>query len=360
MTAPGAQESAKWPVVQTDAGPVTLASVEALKTRAGQWRDWATKASATVRSLRDQSDDHLAAAGSTLVARSSEWAVPSELQPTLQQAKTVAEHVADDDQRGIALKEDELASGFLGRIAVRHHEHELARDQTQAAADLRRLFIPIARSAPSSTIVEADEQRKVSADLESQATALGAQVEAAHKWADTCDDEVTRRNDAIKAMGFDSLYEAAALQTSGAQPVDSPLLLKSAEQAFLSVPATLARMVTRTHYIGGSSGSSFPIGHTGIRYRVGAFRGQPIHQESLTKLDEGTLVLTNQRVAYVGRTKSTSILLAKLMHVEVYNDGLSIAREGKENPDWYLISNPKHAVFMLNWLLSKHTPGGGA
>ena len=46
------------------------------------------------------------------------------------------------------------------------------------------------------------------------------------------------------------------------------------------------------------------------------------------------------------------------MHVEVYDDGLSIAREGKENPDWYLMPNPKRAVFLLNWLLSKHASAG--
>jgi hypothetical protein len=48
------------------------------------------------------------------------------------------------------------------------------------------------------------------------------------------------------------------------------------------------------------------------------------------------------------------------MDVEVYNDGLSFAREGKEDPDWYLMPNPEHAVFLLNRLLSKHPPVGSA
>jgi hypothetical protein len=127
------------------------------------------------------------------------------------------------------------------------------------------------------------------------------------------------------------------------------------ERPNLSDPATLARMVTKTHYVGGSSGFSFPIAHTGIRYRIGSFRGEPVHQQSLTRLDAGTFVVTNQRVAYIGQTKSTSVVLAKVMHIEVYNDALSIAREGKENPDFYLMSSPKHAVFLLNWFLSKQS-----
>ena len=350
--------SAQWPVVQTDAGPVTLATVEDLEGRAAQWRDWVAKTMSSTQSLRAQAEDQLAAAGSTLIARSSEWSVPSNLQAQMQQAKTVTERIAADDQREGALRQEESSAGFLSRIGVKHQEHELERDKTQSAMELRALLIPIVRSAPANTIADADAQRKAAADLESQAASVEAQIEAGQKWADACDQEVKRRREAIKAMGFDSLYEAAVLQTSGAQPVESPLVLKSGEQAFLSVPATLARLVTRTHYVGGSSGFSFPIGHTGIRYRVGAFRGEPVHQQALTKLDAGTFVLTNQRVAYVGQTKSTGVALAKIMHVEVYDDGLSIAREGKEDPDWYLMPNPKRAVFLLNWLLSKHASAG--
>jgi hypothetical protein len=182
------------------------------------------------------------------------------------------------------------------------------------------------------------------------------QIASALRRASDWDEEAGRRKEAIRTMGFDSLYETAVLKTTGPQAVDSPLVLKNGEMAYLAVPATLARMVTRTHYLGGSSGFSFPIGHTGIRYRVGAFRGEPVHQQSLTKLDAGTFVLTNQRVAYVGRTKSTTIALNKVVHVEVYNDGLSIAREGRENPDFYLMSNPKQTVFLLNWFLA--TPSG--
>lgn len=38
------QQTTAWSVVQTDAGPVTLASVEALQARAVQLRDWVATA----------------------------------------------------------------------------------------------------------------------------------------------------------------------------------------------------------------------------------------------------------------------------------------------------------------------------
>jgi hypothetical protein len=108
--------------------------------------------------------------------------------------------------------------------------------------------------------------------------------------------------------------------------------------------------------VGGSQGFSFPIGHTGIRYRVGSFHGHPIEQQSLTKLDSGRLVITNQRIAFIGTTKSTSIPLAKLLHVECYSDGIAVFQEGRENPDFYLTAQSKFALFMINWFLNQAAP----
>src|SRR4029077_3755622 len=120
----------------------------------------------------------------------------------------------------------------------------------------------------------------------------------------------------------------ASLQARGPVHVESPLILKKAEQAAVSVAASLARQQTRRQWVGGSQGFSFPIGHTGIRYRVGSFRGHPVEQQSLTRLDSGTLVVTNQRLAFIGSTKSTSVPFAKLLHVECYSDALAVFLEG--------------------------------
>ena len=123
--------------------------------------------------------------------------------------------------------------------------------------------------------------------------------------------------------------------------------------AFMVVPATLARRQTRRQWVGGSQGFSFPIGHTGIRYRVGSFHGHPIEQQSLGKLDTGTLVVTNQRIAFIGQVKSTSTPFAKLLHVECYSDAVAVFLEGRENPDFYLTAQPKYVLFMINWFLNQ-------
>lgn len=352
--APG-QQSPEWPVVSTDAGPVTLAPAEQLRSRAGVWRDWAAGTRTSAQALRAQAGAHLATAGQILAAHRTDWTVPSALLETVDEAESLTKQIAADEQSAATLKEHEASSGFVERIRVKRHEHQTDQDRDRAATRLNNLLIPIARGAPSTTIPEADAERKSAADLEAEAAALDVQVEAADARAGAYESELKRRTDAIKAMGFDSLYEAALLKTSGAPPVEAPLVLKKGEQAYVSTPATLARMVSRTRYAGGSSGFSFPIGHTGIRYRVGSFRGQPIHEQSLTKLDSGTFVLTDQRFAYLGQTKSLSVPLGKLLHVEVFDDGLSIAREGKENPDFFFLADPKHVVFLMNWCLSRQT-----
>jgi hypothetical protein len=345
-------QTARWPVVQTDAGPVTLASADDLQARANQWRAWAGQAAASAQALRLRAEDSLARGGRTLVDHAAEWPVPTELQSQLDEARALSQEVASDDVVTTVLKGQEQSGNVLTRIGARHHEHQVAHERDRTSSQLRELLVSMARSAPPTTVGDAEAERRNATDLESQATALDAQIKAAEGWASACDAEVARRHDAIKAMGFDSLYEAARLQTSGAEPVDSPLVLKAGEKAYISVPATLARMVSRTRYVGRSSGFSFPIGHTGIRYRVGSFNGQPVHQELLSKIDAGTLVGTNQRIAYIGRAKSTSVALGKVLHVEIFNDAISIAHEGRENPDFFLLSNPKHVVFLLNWCLS--------
>jgi len=49
---------------------------------------------------------------------------------------------------------------------------------------------------------------------------------------------------------------------------------------------------------------------------------------------------------------SSTVALEKVVHFGIYNDALSVAREGKENPNIYLMSNPKYAAFLLNWVVA--------
>jgi hypothetical protein len=350
-----ATDATAWLVAQTDAGPVTLATLDALRLRTSQLEAWATKAEASAALLRDQASERFSAAGAILVPRSKEWAVPPTLQASVDRAQILVAQIGDNDHRAEDLEGNQSSGGVFGRLGAWRQRRALRHDRAGETSELRQLLIQIAKAASPPTIPEAQAEDRAGEDLEAQAKSIDQQVQSARTSAELFNQEIGRRTEAIRAMGFDALYDAAALNTSGAQAVDSPLVLKSGEKAYLSWPATLARYVTKTHYVGGSSGFSFPIGHTGIRYRVGAFRGQPVQQQALTKLDVGTFVLTNQRVAFIGHMKSTSIALVKIMHVEVFTDGLSVFQDGRENPDFYLMPGSKRAVFLLNWFLGKQS-----
>jgi len=117
------------------------------------------------------------------------------------------------------------------------------------------------------------------------------------------------------------------------------------EEAYVSVPAVLARQTTRTRYSGGSQGFSFPIGHTGIRYRVGSFSGHPIQSSSITDVDEGTLVLSNMRIAFIGKLKSVVTQLPKLVHIESYNDALAVLPGGPGESE--LLQDQRSAVLLV-------------
>jgi hypothetical protein len=201
-------------------------------------------------------------------------------------------------------------------------------------------------------IPQATQLQTQAAASAEQSRSLALAARARSDEAATISEEIERRRQSVKQIGFDALYTTAYLQCFGAPPVDNPLVPKKGEQAFLVQTATLARQATKTQFVGGSHGFSFPIAHTGIRYRVGSYRGHAVQQSYIAHVDHGNLVITNQRIAFVGAVKGVSVNLEKILHVEVYNDAVAVFREGKEAPDFYLVSQPQLALFYLNYVLN--------
>ena len=241
----------------------------------------------------------------------------------------------------------------MGKVGDWNEGRNTTSDRARLDARLHPVLLQIGRQAPEVTLPDADSIRAQAVAADSQAQQLEAQAAADDRATGLIKDEVERRSESEKEMGFDAPYLAASLQAHGPAPVESPLILKKAEQAAVSVGATIARQQTRRQWVGGSQGFSFPIGHTGIRYRVGSFRGHPVEQQSLTRLDSGTLVVTNQRLAFIGSTKSTSVPFGKLLHVECYSDALAVFLEGREKADYYYVEQPKYVLFFINWFLNQ-------
>jgi hypothetical protein len=339
----------------TDGGSVTLLDLGTLRGKLTTLQQEAEAKSTQVKSLQALAQDRWRQLGSLLLASGDRWAPEPPLAELVRQANELTQKIkADNDALGaIHGQERKGVTGVFGRVSDWTKGRGIATERATLEGHLNPLLIQIGHQALDTDLPDADTIRAQAVAAEAEAATLESEAAEATKTAGVVTAEVQQRSESERELGFDAPYLAAYLQTNGAVAVQSPLILKKNEQAGLSVAATLARQQTRSQWVGGSQGFSFPIGHTGIRYRVGSFHGHPIQQQFLGKLDTGTLVVTNQRIAFIGNVKSTSILLAKLLHVECYSDAIAVFQEGREKPDFYLVAQPKYAVFMINWYLNR-------
>jgi hypothetical protein len=106
--------------------------------------------------------------------------------------------------------------------------------------------------------------------------------------------------------------------------VASPhILAKKGEVVHYECPANLMKEVGVRQYQGGYSGFSFPIGKTGIRYRVGATKGHSVQVGTqLQVADSGLLSITNKRVVYTGSRKTVDMPYSRLINLTAYSDGI--------------------------------------
>jgi hypothetical protein len=114
----------------------------------------------------------------------------------------------------------------------------------------------------------------------------------------------------------DELTAVIQMATTKQSSMSTDIILKPGEAAFGTVSNVSLVEDRRVpgHYSGVSQGVSIPIGSVGghsVRYRV--VQGS-LHPEAV---DTGNLVITNQRVLFVGGRKTVECLFAKLVNANV-------------------------------------------
>jgi hypothetical protein len=124
--------------------------------------------------------------------------------------------------------------------------------------------------------------------------------------------------------------------------VQSPHLIeKKDEVVHLELQATLLKDVAIRQSQGGYSGFSFPIGKTGIRYRVGGYRGQSV--EVGTKrlpADNGMLVVSSQRAVFLGAKKTLELPYAKLASLTLFTDGVQFHQSNRQTAPVFVVTPP--------------------
>jgi hypothetical protein len=339
-------------VVTLDSGPVTLVPLDQFKGQMGELENRVKSLRAEATQLSDSADSRFADAGAILAPARGQWqstdaamklAHIDELVTTVTSADAQRQEMAEREHKGVA--------GLIARLKDYEERRRITRSRNETGGELRTALIELAKEVGSPTTPEADvvlaEARRESAT----ASQRSAEVDAAASAVDTMKQEIDRRSQAVSSVGFDALYELAWLKTYGAPPVSTSLMLHAGEVPYLSAPSTLARQTIQTHFVGSSQGFSFPIGRTGIRYRVGSFAGRPVQRSAMASVDSGELVLTNMRIAFIGRLKTISVNLPKIVNIHMYTDGLALFHEGKENADFFYLGQPRRFVFYLNYLI---------
>ena len=342
-------------ITMPDVGTVTLAALDQVRSLRVQAEAEAQTLTNKASDLQGQAEQRFADAGAIIVPRESEANLAADLKPQVDRASELVGTIKSLDKTAeeIAQRPHPGLRGTLDRVRDRNQARKTQGERDRASSELRQLLIAIGRTAADSPIADAGKAASDAIDLQKAAAEATSAASVKSAEAAAYSAEINRREASEKEMGFDALYTAASLSKNGPPVITSPIELKRGEHALLAVPATLARSQTRTRLVGGSRGFSFPIGHTGIRYRVGSFHGQPVSQQVMTQVDRGTVVVTNQRIAFVGALKSVVVPLPKVVHLEVYNDGLAVFHEGRENADYIMCKAPKQVLFYVNWALNQ-------
>ncbi len=91
----------------------------------------------------------------------------------------------------------------------------------------------------------------------------------------------------------------------------------------------------------------------GVRYRVGSIALAPQTREVMVDEDTGNFWLTNQRFGFLGSRKNFTMPYSKILSLELYKDGISIHKEGREKPFIVGLDDVEVPAAVLSAMLNK-------
>jgi hypothetical protein len=127
------------------------------------------------------------------------------------------------------------------------------------------------------------------------------------------------------------------------------LITKKGEVVHLEWPAELMKEVTLREFRAGYHGFSFPIGKTGIRYRVGGARGHSVVTGTQIQVaDTGVLCISSQRAVFIGSRKTMEMPYSKLLNLTVFKDGIQFHMSSRQTAPLFKLENGEVAAAMVN------------
>ena len=340
-------------MVDTPDGPVTQAPIETLEQTVFQEQGEAQQFGTQIAGLQNQLLELQTRAGSILTVRQAEWA-SADRAARIQVAQGMERLIATLEQSITQLEQQprQGLGGFVRGLRDKHDIESLETKLRSARVELDNRYRAVADELdPTTGVADADSLLAQIKSGAGQLSDLAARKEELANTTTRLLAEIARRKAAVATFGFDAPAVQADLIANGVRPIQTSLVLKHDEIAVAQTPARLCRYRTHTQYVGSSQGISIPLGH-GFRYRISGFRGSPIQVESLVNVDAGTLVVTNQRLVFLGSKRDVATPIAKLLQIEGFSNALGIGREGKETRDIYLLTHPAYLAIYLQWVVS--------
>jgi hypothetical protein len=113
-------------------------------------------------------------------------------------------------------------------------------------------------------------------------------------------------------------------------PVTVPELeLADGEVAYYASEAEIFGTHTRTRRVGYSGGPSFRIAR-GLYWHASSYASTPIRESYTIVDDKGRLIVTNERVLFIGSKNTYAWPFSKILSIQRFTDGVQISPENRK------------------------------
>lgn len=166
---------------------------------------------------------------------------------------------------------------------------------------------------------------------------------------------ITPNYDATTRGLLDRFRVIWRLQNEALPVVDVPIVLQRNEVCHFTTEADWYETRTRTTRVGYSGPvMTFHIAK-GLSYRMASYKPSRITEDVLTKLDSGTLYVTNKRIIFDGARKNTAIRYSAMIGITPYADGIGIEKATGKCPVLAVRSDAEIAATVLCEALARST-----
>jgi hypothetical protein len=124
-----------------------------------------------------------------------------------------------------------------------------------------------------------------------------------------------------------------------------PIVLSEHEKVIAVLPKTILLEPKAVRVRQGSRHGSSMQFVRGYSVGSGSYKSTSESRDQLRTIDDGTLVVTNQRVAFLGALKTVTMDLSEIIGVDECGDGIRLHRKNKENVESFRISDDLKLTF---------------